>query len=173
MAYPDNDDPSKLGGAEHTRVDLGEDLLEATKLLNFKQSSANESQKNLQKAEILLNERLYSDAKQILRKLLRDDASDGQARKLLEVIHQKEIQELLNSGSSGNRLFEETENDLGAKLIQSRTIEKLDADLRLGISKIDMQVVPDLFKTSEEYLAYRETILTNVLSLSVKLRVDF
>lgn len=149
---------------EGTTVDLGEDLLEATKALErppqpvVAQNDVVENDE-FQRAEILMAERLYDDAKKIFRKILRTDPGHTLAREKLEEIQKVELQELLGSDSGRKRLgaSDEIEQDT-----PTTVIEKLERDLRINIDRAEAKPVPDLFKDEIELSKYTETVLASI-----------
>lgn len=110
---------------EGTRVDLGDDLLEATihtraPLEKISPDKEDDLTELFHSAEILKQEGLIDDAKSLLRKILRQNSKDVAARKLLEEIHQSELKHILETpdtqpsskSSSQEESTEETVRDL-------------------------------------------------------------
>jgi tetratricopeptide (TPR) repeat protein len=85
---------------EKTTVDLGDDLLEKTAVVQADPRTIEASAEN---ARILLNEGFPDEAKKILRQLLLKNRNDVQSQKLLEEIHNSELKQLFVSSESNTR----------------------------------------------------------------------
>ena len=158
---------------EKTRVDLGEDLLEETKVLEVPPSPESSKEEQtfetlFERAVILFNEKFYDDAKKTFRKILRLNPQEVNAKKYLEEIQKIEIQQLLSLDSSQKKL-----SISGEEIFSPREVlSKLDHDLNLGIEKSELKVIPDLFKTQQHYKEYREQLIKKIIGLQPKERTD-
>lgn len=116
--------PSSRGSDGETRVDLGEDLLEPTRVVEPSKSGSSEDE--LQSARILMGEGLWDQAKQALHQALRYNPENKTAKMLLEEIQQRELETLLARPSPA-ATPETSEEDI--ELI----LKKLDDDWNLGL----------------------------------------
>lgn len=169
------DDPKDNPVFEGTRVDLGEDLLEATRVLERPtetppaEEQADQKDDEFQKGVILMNERLFEDAKKVFRKVLRQDPTHEGAQKCLEEISKIELQDLLAGESGKKRLgnlnASENENP-------EQVLEKLEKDLHINVAKAELKPVPDLFADAQALATYRERVMETAIALSPRDRID-
>lgn len=155
---------------EGTAVDLGEDLLEGTSTSQQRPARQEPSpQDDIQRAEILIGERLIDEAKKVLRKILVRDALNPRAKQLLEQIQENELQELLAADVPRKRSAEPSilGNDTSDSII-----ERLEKDLGISIQKPAVAVVPDLFRDELTLGKYNDHILKTVLKLHPHDRID-
>lgn len=159
---------------DRTRVDLGEDLLEKTKHLEPEKYSSEKKGSGLEtpdlllkKAEILFNERLFGEAKKIFFKIVRTDPNNARARELLGKIYDEEMKELLGSDPNRRKLGE-VDQTTGSE----DTLQGLDRDLKLGLEKAELRVVPDLFPTEVAFTRFKEQTLKTAIQLNLKERLD-
>jgi len=131
----------KNDSEQASRIDLGDDLLEATRVDSRPQAESDrelELSDQLQSAKILIAEGLLDEAKKVLRKILITDHKQAIARQLLEEIHEKELKHLL--GDSTRRRFlhsKDQKEEAFSEALTEQVIRQLDHDLRLGIFNSD------------------------------------
>lgn len=161
--------------SEVTSVDLGEDLLEQTKEIVIEEKKSESSQPNpsllpsddIEKAEILISERLLNDAKKILRKILRKDPVHFKAKGLLEEIQKQELQDLLSTEVFRKKFHEKEEKDNPYQVL-----EKLDNDLRIGVFRDVLKPVPQLFSDETVYRQYSNYVQEVAAKLNPKEKID-
>lgn len=163
------DDPKESPVFEGTRVDLGEDLIEATRVLARAEAAAETEADEFQKGEILLNERLLDDAKKVFRKILRQDPSHEGARRRLDEISKIELQDLLGGEASKKRL-----GSFGTQVDETpeQVLERLEKDLHISVAKAELKPIPDLFKDQSSLAKYSEHVLNTVTALTPRDRID-
>lgn len=168
------DDPKDNPAFEGTRVDLGEDLLEATRVMQrpapaTPEEKVSQKEDEFQKGVILLNERLFEDAKKVFRKVLRQDPTNKAAQKHLEEISKIELQDLLAGDSAKKRLgnLNSAENEN-----PEQVLERLEKDLHINMAKSDLKPVPDLFADAQALAQYRERVMETASALSPRDRID-
>lgn len=176
---------------EGTQVDLGEDLLEATRaIVRSREGKAGKTsatktrgagkavgddspdfnvQEEIQRGEIFFNERLFDDAKKVFRKVLRSDPNNSTAKQFLDEIQRSEIQDLLGGEAPRKRLGSNTATDDDDPQI---VLEKLEKELRISVSKSELRPVPDLFRDEAELARYKRQVLEVADSLPPKDRMD-
>ena len=129
-----------------TRIDLGDDLVENTRVTTYLETPSEKSEAvfdiddQLQSAQILLGEELFEEAKKILRKILILDPRRIDARQVLNQIHEKELKQLFGEGSRRKFLGLDSAGDASADFLSMATddvIRELDRDLKLGIFASD------------------------------------
>lgn len=179
-----NDNSNDKPAFDGTTIDLGEDLLQATQVLQRRpepeaaaspqieraavpDETANSIEDDLQRGEILLGERLLDDAKKVFRKVLRSDPGSARARQFLEEIQKLEIQDLLGSDSPRKRFVEHSEPDS-----VDEVVERLERDLGIDIDKASANLVSSLFPSSLELDRYNESVLRTVTGLPPRERID-
>jgi tetratricopeptide (TPR) repeat protein len=158
------DDPKDDPLFEGTRVDLGEDLLEGTHSEPIQQEDD-----DLQRGEILMNERLFDDAKKIFRKILRQDPANVIAKQRLDEILKIEWQDLLGGEAPKKRL-----GSLGSSDDEnpSHVLERLEKELHINLSKTELKPVPDLFPDQMALAKYRDRLMESVVALPPRDRID-
>ena len=179
-----NEDTNPLGiGAEPpaegggTRVDLGEDLLEGTKAGVQDKPREPEAkaprapaeatiEEELANGEILVSEKIYDEAKKVLRRVLRRDPSIAKAKELLLQIQEREIQELLASDSRSSQRFGSPSD--GGEDTPAAIVESLDRELRLNLDRSEARAVPDLFPDTVAESAYVRRVLEAASKLAPK-----
>jgi hypothetical protein len=131
---------------EETRIDLGDDLLEATRALEISPSSEpvesprervdvspdKVSDDELRSAQILMGEGLWEQAKDALHRSIRHNPSNRVARKLLGQIQQRELEALLARPGI-------TEPSNVAPEDVAEIIKQLDSDWSLGLDDLDVK----------------------------------
>ncbi|MBI2606559.1 MAG: hypothetical protein HYW49_10825 [Deltaproteobacteria bacterium] len=170
------DREKKKPGFEGTRVDLGEDLLVAGPAAGFAGAAppgASPVEEELRRGRALIGENFLEDAKKLLRRILIRVPGQVEARALLDEIQAREMRDLLghvdSTGSAANTGVESGEI---AGIDPREVLEKLDADLQLGIAKSDGRVVPDLFADEGVHEAYRKRVVAAALALPPRERID-
>lgn len=160
---------------EGTMVDLGEDLLERTRTSIAPKTPQpdvliDDEADDLQKGEILMNERLFDDAKKVFRKILRKNPLHDAAKKHLEEIQRQEIQDLLGAESPRRRLGggEQTESEIAASGLAS-----LEKELHISFEKFELKPVPDLFRDNSASERYKDKVLALVAASDPRDRLDF
>lgn len=146
-----------------TRVDLGEDLIEKTRVLSYEkptQTSAVEPEVPkvegartgvaaggflvddeslpedlLESARILLAEGLTEDAKKILHHILIQDAGNVAAKQALENLREKELAQLFGEGEV-RRSYQKKERRTQEAVNVEKVIQSLDEDLELGLFSV-------------------------------------
>lgn len=125
---------------EHTRVDMGDDLVEKTAVVDYGQGAsagpAFESEDQFESARILMSEGLLEEAKKVLRKIMIRDPGHIPSRQKLDEIHEIELKQMFGDGGSGRRNFGTTLRDGeradGVQASAEEVILKLEQDLQLG-----------------------------------------
>ncbi len=107
------------------------------------------------KAQILKNEDMLSDAKKLLRKILIMDPDHSEARLLLTEIQKEEIETLMDNIKSSRPYQKEKIEKIDPEEVLSDLEKNLNANLR----DVHPRVVPDLFKTDEEYEIFVQAVL--------------
>lgn len=148
-----------------TRVDLGEDLLQTRSGVetNPRNSFApvssdtdpgetivDEIGDKLESARILLNEGLLEEGKKVLRKILIQDPHNVVARKRLEEVHEKELQQIFGDSAPRRPTLGATKADteVTRSFDTDQLIQNLDLDLQLGLGDLR----PSLFHSDEPAL---------------------
>lgn len=131
-----------------TRVDLGEDLLEKTRLTRAPQSATPESRIELfaagpispeqiedllQSARILAGEGLIEDAKRVLRRVLVADPGRLTACKMLEEIHETELKQIFGESEMPRRRSGAHLPASALEATAESVLRGLDQDLGLGM----------------------------------------
>lgn len=170
-----DDEKNAKKGFEGTMVDLGEDLLEATRVLGRPVAPPLQpavppptDAEELQRGEIFMGERLFDDAKKVFRKLLRQDPNNAKAKEYLEEIQKYEIQDLLGGEAPRKRLGE-TQSVEDDPMV---ALERLERELHISFDKAELKPVPDLFRTTAEFGSYQEDVVEAVAALSARERLD-
>jgi tetratricopeptide (TPR) repeat protein len=171
------DEKKPDGSFDGTNIDLGEDLLEATRVIERPPTPIESAQApvsptdgdELQHGEILFGEKLFDDAKKVLRKILRKNSNSPKAKELLDEIQRQEIQDLLGNEVQRRRLgsLSDADNQTPKEVLNS-----LEAALHMDIDRIELRPIPDLFKTEVEFEKYKEHVLDEVIPLGPKDRID-
>lgn len=116
---------------ESTRVDLGDDLIDKTRVADSDARAGGErpfsAEDALSSADILIGEGLYEEAKKILFRVLRERPELVQARDKLDRLHQEELEQIL-SGSTPTR-----RGPIAYAFDHERVLEKLNRDLKLDV----------------------------------------
>lgn len=164
--------PAESGG---TRVDLGEDLLEGTRAGAPDKPPESETkapeppaetstEEEIANGEILIGEKIYDEAKKVLRRVLRRDPSSIKAKELLLHIQEREIQELLtNDSRPSQRLGSSSTDEQDAP---AAVVESLERELRLNLDRAEVRAVPDLFPDSVAEAAYTRRTLEAAAKLA-------
>ena len=142
-----DEDSSNGSGLEPTKIDLGDDLIEKTAIVqglpaptpppaddssNFS-SPLNPVADQMHSAQILLGERMPEEAKKILRQILISDPSQVEAKKLLEQIHESELKQMFSSGEMAVRKsFSSTYDESILDADSEEIIRILDRDFEIG-----------------------------------------
>lgn len=166
-----------IPGNDGTRVDLGEDLLEATRELEVEASASGEaaepaadlppdlqSDEELQSAQILMGEGLRDEAKAALRRSLRLHPANILARRMLEEIQQKEFAELLARPPSVAPPGA-VDEDI-ATIIQS-----LDDDFALGLDE-ERASGGSLLASSESHAELASSVAAQSAAMTLRERAD-
>jgi tetratricopeptide (TPR) repeat protein len=116
---------------ESTRVDLGDDLIEQTRISDPGSPSSSarafSAEDALSSADILMGEGLYEEAKRLLFRVLRERPELFSAREKLDRLHQEELEQILTESSPPERTrFERT-------FEHEYVLEKLNQDLKLDV----------------------------------------
>ncbi len=149
----------------NTKIDLGEDLLEQTKLGILQnnhnpQDNRSTIDEELANAEILINERIYDEAKKIYRKIIRKDPTNLKVKTLLQNIQDIEIQELLNTDNrAANRIVPAS---ITREKPTEELISDLEKDLRINLSRGECQIVPDLFPDEATESSYISNLIKSI-----------
>lgn len=134
---------------ESTRIDLGDDLLESTGLIPGLDRSASSSKdpeplrfdfdENFHSAEILYQEKLFEEAKSVLRSILTKKPDEVRAQKLLERIHEEELKQILTEEPRAPRLRHRKAGYALRDDLDQVNIEKvvLDLEREIGALKED------------------------------------
>jgi tetratricopeptide (TPR) repeat protein len=182
-----SDDPKDQ--FEGTMVDLGEDLLESTRASDKTQeitrpisqpppgappppaaeSTEPSIAEEMQKGEIFMSERIFEDAKQVFRRVLRRDPNNAAAKQYLDEIQKHEIQELLKGEPPRKRIIA---GDTPEEETPSSVLEKLEKELNLNIEKSELKPIPDLFDSEAAFARYKDRVLDAALAVSVRDRID-
>lgn len=170
----DSSPPSKPN-TDETRVDLGDDLLESTRTsfsdtrqsLTVPVKHANPekaSDEELESARILMSEGLWDEAKEALHRSLRHHSENRLAKKLLEEVHARELQELLNRPhrAEPSGVVEEDIADV---------LKKLEEDWRLGLDTGEANGL-SLLATHEAHRELARCASEQAATLSVRERAD-
>lgn len=134
----DNPDEGPVG----TNVDLGDDLLETTKILTKDATQTVEDQ--LETVRILIQERMLEGAKTILHRLLGADPKLKRAKQILDEIHDQEIRDLLKNDSISIRAIPQP-----TSLESEALIADMDRSLNLNLYQ---EVDPSHWKSFETNL---------------------
>ncbi len=157
MSQDRKTNPTSDLGEEGTRIDLGDDLLERTAMLQREPTpvapkaegldphpdppvpeeppplTQDQIPDQLESARILSGEGMTEDAKRLLRKIILVDPSSVAARKMLDQIHETELRQIFGDTDPGPRrpLGKRTEKvqEIRAELV----MQELDRDLKLGV----------------------------------------
>jgi tetratricopeptide (TPR) repeat protein len=105
----EDSDRLDLSDLEHTKIDLGDDLLEKTAFVPGMGVGTEPTvdprsiEPSVQNARILLNEGFTEEAKKLLRQILIQNQSDVEAQKILEEIHHSELKQIFGTSETGAR----------------------------------------------------------------------
>ncbi len=147
---------------ENTDVDLGDDLLRKPQKPESAEAVASRRETNVathvttdvlfRDARILEREGLWAQSKALLRKILRLDSHDVRARKLLEEIQEKEIQQWIHKET--HRENRATESELLRVPLRLGEIQKIAAALEndLGLDSAERRL------TSTETQALKRSV---------------
>lgn len=170
---------SKNKNFEGTMVDMGEDLIEQTRsgaVINSSPKNSASSladtpfnlQEEVQKGEILYNEKLFDDAKKVLRKVLRHSPRNPTATRILEEIQKQELQDLLGGEAPRKRLGQtDAVEDQPAAVL-----ERLEKELNVHFDRGELKPVPDLFESQEAFDRYKRKISAAVEGLPAQNQID-
>ncbi len=155
----------KRDSPEGTRVDLGEDLLEPTRVTGVG-SPLLPSVGDFESARILLNEGLTEEAKKILRNLLIVKPKDVGARELLHEIQEAELKQIFGESRDRKpRGGTGSEQEVDAEEL----IRNLDRDLELGDSLGERM---SLFQEGREMAKFAEKLDQDLAGISSRDRID-
>lgn len=167
-----------------THIDLGDDLLEITRTVvgsastvphPLAQVSRESIAEHLQNARILLTEGFATESKRILRKILIVDPSSVTARRLLEDIHTRELEEILRLDSSRKpRSLVETGEIEEQAVLNSREVDaliaSLDEDLKLGLDPEDELL--NVFRTTASLQGVTQKLIKEAEALPSRELID-
>ncbi|MDR3608015.1 MAG: tetratricopeptide repeat protein [Oligoflexia bacterium] len=160
----------------HTRVDLGDDLISGRGQLDKKEKTevtlvvAGGVADQLESARILQSEGLTDEAKKTLRRLLVSDPHNIVARKALQSIHAQELQSLLKGSGGRSEAIKAAAHfrDL-SHAVREEVIADLDRDLGLGL--LEPGVREEAQENLEKFLSDLESMLSSV-GLAKRDRID-
>ena len=116
---------------ESTRVDLGDDLIDKTRIADSDARAGAErpfsAEDALQSADILIGEGLFEEAKKILFRVLRERPELVQARDKLDRLHREELEQILSGSSPARRAH------FAYAFDHEQVLEKLNRDLKLDV----------------------------------------
>ena len=120
---------------ESTRVDLGDDLIDKTRVADSDARAGGERpfsvEDALQSADILIGEGLFDEAKKILFRVLRERPELVQARDKLDRLHQEELEQILSGSSPVHR------GHFAYAFDHEEVLEKLNRDLKLDVFGVE------------------------------------
>jgi tetratricopeptide (TPR) repeat protein len=135
-----------------TRIDLGDDLIEKTAMLQFPHAdrptspghdaapvqvepplTADQVPDQIESARILIGEGILEEAKRILRRILLFSASNSEARKLLDEIHESELKQIFGETENPRRRISRRALENQPQIRAEDVMRELDRDLRLGL----------------------------------------
>ncbi|NDD92136.1 hypothetical protein EBZ37_08635 [bacterium] len=170
----DSSRPSKPN-TEETRVDLGDDLLESTRtsVSDTQQSLTvpvrnvhpeQASNEELESARILMSEGLWDEAKEALHRSLRHHSENRLARKLLEEVHARELQELLDRPHRAEPSGIVEEDVAGV-------LKKLEEDWHLGLDVGESSRL-SLVASQEAHQELARCVSEQALTMSAREKAD-
>jgi tetratricopeptide (TPR) repeat protein len=164
---------------EATRVDLGDDLLEKTAVLEVPASRTEaaapvqqsvllapppvqitDPQDSFESARILFSEGFLEEAKQLLRKILMEDSSHAGAKAKLAEIHELELKQLLEDRMAPRprRMgTQQPEPTLRLDRIDPETIAR-DLEKDLGLEESPLTIVADAANEAKFIASIRSTL---------------
>jgi hypothetical protein len=163
---------------DETRVDLGDDLLEATRVLDPSPASGalprariheeispeKASDDELQSAQILIGEGLWDQAKDALHRSIRHNPSNRVARRLLDQIQQRELETLLARPGVAQPT-EVVDEDV------AEVVKRLDKDWGLGLEDLDVKS-SSLLTSDELRRELATSVSRHIAGLSIRDRAD-
>jgi tetratricopeptide (TPR) repeat protein len=87
----------------------------------------------MQSARILMGEGILEDAKKILRRILLNDSSNVEARKMLDGIHETELKQIFGESDTPRHQFRRRMPTGPVEISADIVMQSLDRDLKLGI----------------------------------------
>ena len=160
-----------MDGSSGTRIDLGDDLIEKTAVdmpVSFSAttvSSAAIADPTTENARILFSEGLLEEAKKILHAVLFQDPRNLPARKLLDEIHEKELDQIF-----GNKTINKASLTASRQLQQTDdVISSLDEALGLGLAA---RPSLSLFEESDEIERFIQKTLSTISALALREQLD-
>lgn len=171
----DSKKDSTKKGPDATTVDLGDDLLEGTVAKPSSPSAQDQneilegSDDQIERVDIMIGERLFEDAKKILRQMLKKNINDPVAKEKLLEIQKLEIQDLLVLEGGRKKII--SERDRVPRENTDEVLEKLERDLRLNVGA-NVRPVPALFPDQLTYEKYSNRVVAEAIRLSVRNRID-
>jgi len=185
---------------EQTRIDLGDDLVEKTAILQMPgfNTSENEGESaipeilseplpsnpaeiadELESAKILMGEGLIEEAKKILRRIILADSNHPAARQRLEEIHEIELKQIFGDDSRPTRRQRtdlKNAPDL-SKVNAEEIMRQLDQDLRLGVFEENvlgetLGASMSLFQDQQAMKEFGERIDRDMAAMSSSDRTD-
>ncbi len=159
--------PSAVDKSAGTTVDMGDDLL---KEANPNAQGAESNDEKIIRAEIMISEKLFDDAKKVLREILKKDSQNALVKEKLLEIQKFEIQELLASEGPRKKINLQKNAEPNESL--EDVVERLERDHLLNFGNLDLKIVPDLFPTKVAYDKYNDRVVSEVVQLAIKNRID-
>ncbi len=151
-----------------TQIDLGDDLLLEKTLgktfAEFPKGSKERQTALLKSVDILIEEGLHHDAKRVLRKMLRDDPAQVEARMKLQSVLEAELNQLIHSA----RFEEPVVQKSGFFSDRDESIQSIEAELG-----IDLRLPYQPFSLSREAIQqFRQEIKTATREASLQDLLD-
>jgi len=155
-----------------TRIDLGEDLLEETRLNVLPE--AQKTPELLENARILLNEGFLEEAKKVLRKILLREPSNISAQKKLSDIHDTELRQIFGSDQTQVR-YAPGKTAPAPTVSSDEVMKKLDRDFSLGIFDLngeELSPAEAIFDSERDMIKFADRLDRNHAGSSARDRLD-